>query len=474
MLNSERRFMKPPHARLSTSVLRLALFAAVPVLGLTGMTAGAAPDNAALANPATNSVTLSWDAPAVAADASKRALAGYRVYYGTSPYAYNARQDIPDPAAVTCTLTNLPAGTYYFAVSSYDTAGRESPCTAPVVKTLGVPPPAEPFERGAPSPPAAPPAGPAPRIVCREPVFDFGRSNNLDDIEHAFLIENDGDAPLLIKRVRGTCGCAETRISCTNIPPGETATLHATFVLKGRVGTQTFRTHLQSNDPVQPYYTLTTRGTADADILVNPPFLMLDTVLEDQTAARSVELVPRTNFTFAVTGACVKAEWLAARYEPLAGQPGYTLTLQTVPPLPLGYASGTVEVCTDHPRQPVWEVPYRLYVKGELVVAPDAIHLRAGGTNPVSRTVSVRSGTLATFEVLSVEAPEPGIEVRIEPYSPGYYIVVLRNILPSPALGGKSVKIVTTATRMQEILVPFRVTEEADSPRGADPPRTER
>ncbi|HEV8337735.1 MAG TPA: fibronectin type III domain-containing protein [Candidatus Polarisedimenticolia bacterium] len=65
------------------------------------------------------SATLNWD-PVADAD-----LAGYKVYYGTSPGVYPNVQDVGN--VTTVTLNNLTDCTlYYFAVKAYDTAGNVS------------------------------------------------------------------------------------------------------------------------------------------------------------------------------------------------------------------------------------------------------------------------------------------------------------------------------------------------------------
>ena len=74
-------------------------------------------------------ITLSWVAPAEREDNSAlslSAIAGYKVYYGTTQGQYSDNVTINDGTAVGYTVTGLPAGTYYFVVTTIDTEGRES------------------------------------------------------------------------------------------------------------------------------------------------------------------------------------------------------------------------------------------------------------------------------------------------------------------------------------------------------------
>jgi Fibronectin type III domain len=78
-----------------------------------------------------NKAGLAWD-PVIAAN-----LAGYRVYYGTAPSAYlqPLGQGL-NAGTTTYTVTGLQAGTYYFAVTSYDMSNIESGFSNEVSKSI--------------------------------------------------------------------------------------------------------------------------------------------------------------------------------------------------------------------------------------------------------------------------------------------------------------------------------------------------
>ena len=86
-----------------------------------------------------SSTTLSWTAPVARSDKSALSLAdigGYRVYYGTVEGEYPYRIDVTDGTAVEVVINELPTGTYYFVVTTYDTEGRESEYSTVVAKTI--------------------------------------------------------------------------------------------------------------------------------------------------------------------------------------------------------------------------------------------------------------------------------------------------------------------------------------------------
>ncbi len=72
-----------------------------------------------------NSLILSWVAPTTNEDGTTLVdLAGYKLYYGTQPGQY--AQVVTVGAYTTAEIGDLGTGTYYLAITAYDTYGNES------------------------------------------------------------------------------------------------------------------------------------------------------------------------------------------------------------------------------------------------------------------------------------------------------------------------------------------------------------
>lgn len=72
------------------------------------------------------SVRLQWDTPTYPDGTPVTDLAGYRVYYGQTSQSYAVSLNVSD--YLTANVSGLAKGqTYYFAVTTYNTAGLESP-----------------------------------------------------------------------------------------------------------------------------------------------------------------------------------------------------------------------------------------------------------------------------------------------------------------------------------------------------------
>lgn len=109
---------------------------AVSFLGCSG--GGANGSNPPPTSPPPNApgvAALSWNAVRANSDGTTLTdLAGYRLYVGTAPGVYAAPVVLGN--VTSHRLQGLAAGTYYFAVSAFDTAGNESLLSAEVSKVV--------------------------------------------------------------------------------------------------------------------------------------------------------------------------------------------------------------------------------------------------------------------------------------------------------------------------------------------------
>ena len=87
--------------------------------------------------PTTGSATLTWSPPTENTDGSPLTdLAGYYVHYGTSEASLTETIELADAGATTYVVSDLSPGTYYFAVSAYNSLGLEGVWSYVASKTL--------------------------------------------------------------------------------------------------------------------------------------------------------------------------------------------------------------------------------------------------------------------------------------------------------------------------------------------------
>jgi len=99
-------------------------------------------------------------------------------------------------------------------------------------------------------PPSA--AGNQPRANYKEKTWDFGKIKQGDTLTHEFVFKNEGDAPLVIKRVSTSCGCTAALASEENIGPGKEGRIKASFNSRGYTGRIVKYVYVESNDADGP------------------------------------------------------------------------------------------------------------------------------------------------------------------------------------------------------------------------------
>ena len=98
--------------------------------GSTGSTAPTTP-------VAATSVTLGWVAPTQNSNGSPITdLAGYKIHYGTASENYTKVVAVSNPSLSRYVLDSLESGTYFFAITAYNSKGIESTLSGEISATL--------------------------------------------------------------------------------------------------------------------------------------------------------------------------------------------------------------------------------------------------------------------------------------------------------------------------------------------------
>ena len=106
-------------------------------------------------------------------------------------------------------------------------------------------------------PPSTVPAGetakPTPRMMIDQMEYDAGEIDPATVITNKFTFINEGDAPLIIERVRPGCGCAVAEAD-KEVPPGATGQVTVSVRVYREWAGQDIRkvTWVFTNDPLNP------------------------------------------------------------------------------------------------------------------------------------------------------------------------------------------------------------------------------
>jgi hypothetical protein len=198
-----------------------------------------------------------------------------------------------------------------------------------------------------------------PKLEVVDHDIDFGQVFQGEHFEHVFRFRNAGDEPLVIRRVRTSCGCTAALLSADTIAPGEDGEISSTFDSTGFSGAVVKTVYLYTNDPRQAVAQLHLRGTVKEALALAPARLDFGTIPSGRVAQETIALTNHGNREITISG--VDAS-LAEVQVALSGRrllPGETmeLTVTVVPTEGKHRINGYIFVRTDNPRTRDLRIP---------------------------------------------------------------------------------------------------------------------
>lgn len=316
-------------------------------------------------------------------------------------------------------------------------------------------------QEAAPEAATAPAEAPAPRIVCDAPEFDFGTVDNAQNVEHTYVLRNEGTLTLEIGQARPSCGCTVASISERNVPPGGETKITTRLSLSGRQGPQHKAITVESNDPKQPQYILTLKGVAGNIMDVQPPRLMQAQIPAGTQPTNTVTIAGLPGTAFQITNLEATTDRIKAAVETVESGRVYRINVWPSQPMEPGQIDATMVVHTDHPQKPTVEIPVVLMANMDLTVAPRELVFPLASEEPVTRYIIVRARDNMAFQLSGVETPVSTIKTEISPFPPSGYRIQISNFRPTMDMNQRVFRIHTAIPGQPPIDVPIRIVQPA-------------
>ena len=189
-----------------------------------------------------------------------------------------------------------------------------------------------------------------PDLVFEKMEYNFGTISQGEKVDVTFRFQNAGSAPLMIDRVRTSCGCTAALLSSDILAPGEVGEVEAEFDstrFKGRVSKTIY---LYTNDPETQVAQLTIEGNIEETLAAEPSRLDFQNLQAGETKTLQVELFNRSDRSVTLGAVQVTNPQLQADLAASVLGPGESTSLAVVAePKAAGRLSGYVIIPTDHP-----------------------------------------------------------------------------------------------------------------------------
>ena len=113
-------------------------------------------------------------------------------------------------------------------------------------------------------------SAPRPRLKLSETTHSFGEVNQGSKVVHDFVVENTGDADLIISKIIPGCGCTAASASSDPIVPGSKNTIHVEFDTSGFSGQKTKDIMVYTNDIDNTALKLALQGKIVTNLSIEP------------------------------------------------------------------------------------------------------------------------------------------------------------------------------------------------------------
>jgi len=266
-----------------------------------------------------------------------------------------------------------------------------------------------------------------PALFVKQTVLEIGEVIEGDRPTVTWVLENRGDADLIIKQIRAGCGCTVVRLKEAEkvIPPGVSRELKADFHTEGRTGKQRKAVTVFTNDPVAPMVKLEFVGKIKSIYTIVPAGMVnLRAVRRGSIAGKKIEIISGTLGPVEVVDIQVP-EGVPLRLTPeqieVDGSSGFRISVNVEEHAALGSITtqATLKLRVGDIEQERI-VPMRCVVVGDLTWTPKVLDSTRHSVQPGTRLppLTIRSEENLAFRVLDGDAG-PSFDVDVERVAKG-------------------------------------------------------
>ncbi len=323
---------------------------------------------------------------------------------------------------------------------------------APPAATPAPPPPPTPHSQD-PARPKIAEKGPYPKVVTTETEFDFGVLEINQEGKHEFILRNEGESDLVIKKGPTTCKCTLSEVADKPIPPGSDAKVLLTW--KPAPGMDQIRqtAEIYTNDPKRPTVSLVINGKLQERLRILPTGVWpVNDIVEGTPSKMSGYIVSSVVDEFDITAIDTGTPLITVEKSPIdddakkahAAKTGYRLDVTVAPAVPVGGFSFPMKITTnvmgrDSKGELTVPIEYTFNVVGKRagplrIVGPEyREHFAALGLGTFDST----KGKKATLKVFVQRAPEEGYQFKDLKVTPKELKVTLE---PDPKVTSRAAK----------------------------------
>jgi hypothetical protein len=311
--------------------------------------------------------------------------------------------------------------------------------------------------------------GGSPSLVVPSKIIDAGVISQGVTVDAVFDLINEGDAKLVIKAVRPTCGCTVADFD-PEIAPGATGKIKAKLDTKDFAGPISKSILVMSDDPQNPTVTLVIKADIRPFIEILPrPLIRFNAVLHEPMNQTFIVVGADPEKDVSVRSVTSSVPFIETSMRPLGEDelvPGksktqYEVTLSLADDAPVGPVNAVLSVNTDLKEAPT--VPVKIYgvVRAMIHVTPSQVQFGSveAKTRPGRNLIVVNNRTDGTaVEVIEATIDDPAFAAQVMTIEQGrrYQVTVVVIADADPGSRDATLTLKTTDKDFPTVTVPVR------------------
>ena len=309
----------------------------------------------------------------------------------------------------------------------------------------------------------------SPKLVVPSKIIDAGTISQGVTVDAVFDLVNEGDAKLVVKAVRPTCGCTVADFD-REIAPGATGTVKAKLDTKEFSGPISKSILVMTNDPQNPTVTLVIKADIRPFVEILPrPLIRFNAVLHEPMNQTFIVAGADPEKTLTVRSVESSVPFLSVSMRQLSGdeliegksKSQYEVTLSLTDDAPVGPVNAVLSVNTDIKEAPT--VPVKVYgvIRALIHVTPTQVQFGSveAKARPGRNLIVVNNRTDGTrVEITGAKVDDPAFTAQVTTIEEGrrYQVTVVIKADADPGSRDATLTLTTTDEDFPTVTVPVR------------------
>jgi len=309
----------------------------------------------------------------------------------------------------------------------------------------------------------------SPMLVVPSKIVDIGTVAQGVTVDAVFDLVNEGDAKLVIKAVRPTCGCTVADFDA-EIAAGATGQIKAKLDTKDFAGPVSKSILVMTDDPQNPTVTLVIKADIRPFVEILPrPLIRFNAVLHEPMNQTFIVVGADPEQTMKIKSVESSVPFIATSVRQLAGdelvegksKSQYEVTISLTDDTPVGPVNAVLSVNTDLKEAPT--VPVKVYgvVRALIHVTPAQVQFGSveSKMRPGRNLIVVNNRTDgARIEITGATVDDPAFAAQVATIEEGrrYQVTVTVKEDADPGSRDATLTLATTDKDFPKVTVPVR------------------